>query len=122
MFDGIGKCLTITKQGDDRMSRLFDDMMNSLNEIIAYENGERTDVVVHKVTMKEVKAFSPAEIKQIRLNADMTQSTFAACIGVTKKAVEAWEGGRSKPDGAARRTLGLLQMNSLGLRMKRALF
>ena len=93
------------------MSKLFDDMMSSLNEIIAYENGERTDVVVHKVTMKEVKAFSPAEIKQIRLNADMTQSTFAACIGVTKKAVEAWEGGRSKPDGAARRTLGLLQMN-----------
>ena len=84
------------------MSKLFDDMMSSLNEIIAYENGEGTDVVVHKVT---------AEIKQIRLNADMTQSTFAACIGVTKKAVEAWEGGRSKPDGAARRTLGLLQMN-----------
>ena len=93
------------------MSKLFDDMMSSLNEIIAYENGEETDVVVHKVTIQEVKTFSPTEIRQIRLDANMTQSTFAACIGVTKKAVEAWEGGRSKPDGAARRTLGLFKLN-----------
>lgn len=93
------------------MSKLFDDMMSSLQEIIAYEQGEDTGVVVHKVTVQEVKSFSPDEIKQIRLDADMTQSTFAACIGVTKKAVEAWEGGRSRPDGAARRTLGLLQSN-----------
>ena len=93
------------------MSKLFEDMMSSLNEIMAYENGENTDVVVHKVTIQEVKSFSASEIKQIRTNANMTQSTFAACIGVTKKAVEAWEGGRSKPDGAARRTLGLLQIN-----------
>ena len=92
------------------MSKLSDDMMSSLNEIIAYESGEKADVVVHKVTIQDVKSFSPAEIRQIRLNADMTQSTFAACIGVTKKAVEAWEEGRSKPDGAARRALGLLQM------------
>lgn len=93
------------------MSKLFEDMMSSLNEIIAYERGEETSVVTHKVTVQEVKSFSPDEIKQIRLGADMTQSTFAACIGVTKKAVEAWEGGRSKPDGAARRTIGLLQSN-----------
>ena len=55
--------------------------------------------------------FSPEEIRQIRLNARMTQSIFASCVGVTKKAVEAWEGGRSRPDGAARRTLGLFQQN-----------
>lgn len=93
------------------MSKLFEDMMSSLNEIIAYENGEKADVVIHKVTISEVKTFTPSEIKSIRQNANMTQSTFAACIGVTKKAVEAWEGGRSKPDGAARRTLGLIQKN-----------
>jgi putative transcriptional regulator len=39
----------------------------------------------------------------------MTQKTFAACIGVTPKSVEAWEGGRSRPDGAARRLLGLMR-------------
>lgn len=98
-------------KGVSAMSKLFEDMMSSLNEIIAFEKGENADVVVHKVTIREIKAFSPAEIKSIRLNANMTQGTFAACIGVTKKAVEAWEGGRSKPDGAARRTLGLLQSN-----------
>ena len=93
------------------MSKLFEDMLSSLNEIIAYENGEDNGVVVHRVTVEDVKTFSPTEIKQIRLDANMTQSLFAACIGVTKKAVEAWEGGRSKPDGAARRTIGLMQVN-----------
>jgi len=39
------------------------------------------------------------------------KSVFAACIGVTKKAVESWEGGRSHPDGAARRTLSLMSRN-----------
>ena len=41
----------------------------------------------------------------------MTQAVFATCVGVTVKSVEAWEGGRSRPDGAARRTLGLLSQD-----------
>ena len=39
----------------------------------------------------------------------MTQKTFAACMGVSTKSVEAWEGGRSRPDGAARRLIGLMK-------------
>ena len=38
----------------------------------------------------------------------MTQDVFARCIGVSKKSVEAWEYGKAKPDGAARRLLGLM--------------
>lgn len=93
------------------MSKLFEDMMASLNEIISFEQGEESSVVVHKVVIKDVHVFTPDEIKQIRKKANMTQAVFAACIGVTKKAVEAWECGRCKPDGAARRTIGLLQSN-----------
>ena len=33
----------------------------------------------------------------------------SACIGVSAKSVEAWEGGRSRPDGAARRLIGLMR-------------
>ena len=94
------------------MSELFNDLMSSLNEIIAYEQGKKVEgVVVHKLCIDEVKDFTPSEIRQIRLSAKMTQAVFASCVGVTKKAVEAWEGGRSKPDGAARRTIGLFQKN-----------
>ena len=89
----------------------FNEIMKGLQEAIAYENGETEGVVVHKISVEEVRTFSPAEIRNIRMNANMSQQVFASCIGVTKKAVEAWEGGRSKPDGAARRTIGLLQNN-----------
>lgn len=93
------------------MSR-YDEIMTGLQEAIDYENGKLQNVTIHRKTVADVPYFSPDEIKRIRLNSNMTQSVFAACIGVSKKAVEAWEGGRSKPDGAARRTLGLMKNNS----------
>ena len=62
-------------------------------------------IVVHPRTVKDVEFFSPQQIKQVRMDAKMTQKTFAACIGVSPKSVEAWEGGRSRPDGAARRLI-----------------
>lgn len=93
------------------MSR-FDEIMRGLNEALAHTNGdEAVKATAHKMTVADVPTFTPAEIKEIRLRANMTQGIFASCVGVTKKAVEAWEGGRSKPDGAARRTLGLFRQN-----------
>lgn len=93
--------------------RRYNEIMAGLHEALAYVNGDPSiNATVHKMSVSSVPAaFTPEEIKEIRLNAKMTQSIFASCIGVTKKAVEAWEGGRSKPDGAARRTLGLFRDN-----------
>ena len=91
------------------MSAIFDDIMDSLNELQAHAEGKPTGVLVHRRTVKEPETFTPQEIKQERVHAKMTQKTFAACIGVTPKSVEAWEGGRSRPDGAARRMLGLMR-------------
>ena len=45
--------------------------------------------------VKQLDSFTPQEIKRVRLTSGMTQKTFAACIGVSQKSVEAWEGGRS---------------------------
>jgi putative transcriptional regulator len=96
------------------MSKLYEDIKKGLEEAIAFEQGDPGIVAkttVHKLTVHPVPDFSPKEIKEIRLKSAMTQSVFAACIGVTKKAVESWEGGRSHPDGAARRTLSLMSKN-----------
>ena len=93
------------------MSKLYEDIKKGLEEAIAFEQGDPDIVsktVVHKMKVHPVPDFSPKEIREIRLKSAMTQSVFAACIGVTKKAVESWEGGRSHPDGAARRTLSLM--------------
>lgn len=91
------------------MSR-FEEIKSGLLEAIAYERGELTEGVrVHKMTIEEIREFTPAEVKKIRMDAGMTQNTFALCVGVSKKSVEAWEGGRSRPDGPARRLLGLME-------------
>ena len=90
---------------------LFDDIVQGLEEAIAHEKGALRGAAVHRVSVDEVRTCSPEEIRAVRRSANMTQVVFAACNGVTPKAVEAWEGGRSKPDGAARRTIGLLQKN-----------
>lgn len=94
------------------MSR-YHEIMQGLNEALAHASGDPSvQTTVHKMSVSSVPvAFTPEEIREIRMKANMTQSIFASCIGVTKKAVEAWEGGRSKPDGAARRTLGLFKQN-----------
>lgn len=91
---------------------LYDDIMASLNELIEHEAGKDTQVVEHRLSVLDVPTFTPEQIRSIRANANMTQAVFAACIGVTARSVKAWESGRSKPDGAARRILGLMQSNS----------
>jgi putative transcriptional regulator len=56
-----------------------------------------------------VRAFSSDEVKSIRQAANMTQTIFAACLGVSKKTVEAWESGRNQPSGAASRLLSVME-------------
>ena len=98
-------------EGVNDMGKMYESIMQGLQEALDYEKGKLKNVRIHKVTILPLKEFTPSEIKDIRIKSNMTQQTFASCIGVTKKAVEAWEGGRSCPDGAARRTLGLMQSN-----------
>ncbi len=94
------------------MSEFYEGIVQGLQEAIAYSRGENTDkVTVHRLTCEKVREFTPEEIKKTRLAAKMPQWMFAQVIGVSQKSVEAWEGGRSRPDGAARRMIGLLNAN-----------
>lgn len=93
------------------MGKMYEGIMQGLQEALDYEKGKIKNVRTHKVSILPLEDFTASEIKEIRLKSKMTQQTFASCIGVTKKAVEAWEGGRCRPDGAARRTLGLMKAN-----------
>ena len=94
------------------MSEFYEGIVQGLQEAIAYTQGKKVNgVTVHRLSCEKVCDFSPEEIKETRLAAKMPQWMFAQVIGVSKKSVEAWEGGRSRPDGAARRMIGLLNKN-----------
>lgn len=94
------------------MPTVYEDIISSLNELKDHAEGKPTNVVIHRRSSQEVidiPSFTPSEIRQLRIDSNMSQKTFAACVGVSLKSVEAWEGGRSRPDGAARRILGLMK-------------
>ncbi|MHB1043678.1 MAG: helix-turn-helix domain-containing protein [Eubacteriales bacterium] len=62
----------------------------------------------HVVSVKPLTVYKSKEIKKIRTNLELSQSAFANIIGVSKKAVEAWEAGKNIPQGPAQRMLEIL--------------
>ncbi len=90
---------------------VYESIMQGLNEAVEYEKGNLKAKVV-KCTVNPVPDFDSNEIKEVRNSLNMTQSTFAAVMGVSIKTVEAWEAGTNKPIGTARRMLSMLQKDN----------
>lgn len=84
----------------------YDEIKLGLEQAIEYEKG---NLKARKTTLSilPLETFTPSEIKEIRNKTGLTQVLFAQYMGVSVKTVEAWEGGRNQPDGAARRLLYL---------------
>ena len=59
-------------------------------------------------TIKPVPSFKKEEIKLLRLKLGYTQAVFAKVVGVSVKAVEAWENGRNQPVDSTCRLLQIL--------------
>lgn len=87
---------------------VYESIMQGLNEALEYEKGN-LKAKKTKCTINPAPKFNAQEIKNIRTQLDMTQSTFAAVLSVSPKTVEAWEAGINTPIGSARRMLSILQ-------------
>ena len=92
------------------MSTLFEDLQEGLLQAIDYAKGQGpARVISYKID--PVMEYDKEQIRQIRLNAQMTQHVFADYLGVSVKTVEAWERGRTHPTGPACRLLSMLSNN-----------
>lgn len=87
---------------------IYNDIIAGLNEAVEYKTGVRK-ARSSKWIVQEMPNFSAEDIRRLRTDSGYTQGTFASLLGVSVKAVEAWECGRNTPDGPTRRLIGLMQ-------------
>lgn len=98
------------------MSNAYDMISASLNEIIdnlETSNGSNLKQTVLTIDVNTVRTFTPSEIKNIRLENNLTQNLLAKFLCVSKKTVEAWEAGKNKPNGPSSRLLELLSQKAI---------
>jgi putative transcriptional regulator len=91
----------------------YSSIIKGLQEAVNYEKGNLKGVKKHVVTVKELPVYKAKEIRKIRTKLELSQSAFANIIGVSKKAVEAWEAGINIPQGPAQRMLEILDKEPL---------
>jgi len=97
---------------------LFDDLMQGLEEMVAFENGELTEgvdthVIKPRFRDKNIEIFpineGGGEITSLRYELKLSQADFAKVFGVSKAAVSSWEQGLRKPSGTVKRLMTLLE-------------
>jgi len=91
------------------MSKMGNEILESLNEALEHSKGNIKLKTSSVSIIPVCESISADEVKEVRKTLGMTQVSFAALIGVSKKTVESWEIGRYSPDGAARRLISILQ-------------
>jgi putative transcriptional regulator len=90
------------------MSKAYKSIMRGLKEIEAHKKGAiklRTTVLEIEPTPR----YDANAVKRLRLELKLPQRAFAHLCGVSNKTVEAWEPGRNKPNGSARRLFEVIE-------------
>jgi Predicted transcriptional regulator len=91
---------------------VYESLLKGLQEAVEYEKGNIA-LKTNTYSVADLENFSAKDIKQIRKNTGLSQTAFGLAMGVSKKAVEAWESGRNKPVGPAKRILVLVEEDPL---------
>lgn len=79
---------------------LFNELLESVQQMDQVVKGQRKAA--------RVFAFNAPDVKAIREKTHLSQQSFAALIGVSKRTLENWEQGRRQPTGPANALLRIL--------------
>lgn len=83
--------------------QLFDDLVSSMNEMVAIENGTLTP------KPENVHRHAIPNVKMLRKSFGMKQAEFAEAMGTSVDLVSSWEQNRRTPTGVAFKLLCLLE-------------
>lgn len=84
------------------MSKFYEELVEGLNEAIAFAGGKDTGARVHAIEIPVI------DVAQIRAQTGLSQSQFAKSIGVAKGTLLNWEHGRRHPTGPAQVLLAMI--------------
>ena len=79
------------------------EILEGIREIKAYKAG--------KIDLKTRVLKSPSSAKVIRSKLDLSQSAFAALMGVSPRTIQDWEQGRRQPKGPAKTLLRIAEQH-----------
>ncbi len=82
------------------MSKAYNRIRKGLNEAIVHARGLKSTAIVHEL--------SPLDVKNIRANIGLSQSEFAAALGISVSTLRHWERGDRVPHGPARVLLNVV--------------
>jgi putative transcriptional regulator len=68
-----------------------------------------------RLCLPPVEPLQPAQIKRIRVRANVSQAVFAALLNTSVSTVQKWEIGQKRPTGTALKLLHLVQKNGLDI-------
>lgn len=85
------------------MSKLGDELVQSMAEALAHAQGKRTGSRAHKVAVK------PGDIQKARKRLGLSQDQFATAFGVSASTLRKWEQGQRSPTGAAKTLLKIIE-------------
>jgi putative transcriptional regulator len=82
----------------------------SLKQAVAFERGDTSSA---RIAVCEIPspAYSGSDVRRMREDFCLSQIGLAIALGVSKRTVEAWEAGKSKPSNVANRLIYLLLKN-----------
>lgn len=87
----------------------FEELVSAMDEGLEAMRGKGAVRRTELDLPDEPPRYSAKDIRNIRDGLAVSQPVFAALLGVSAKAVQAWEQGDRSPAGTARRLLQLMQ-------------
>ncbi|HET7260295.1 MAG TPA: type II toxin-antitoxin system MqsA family antitoxin [Casimicrobiaceae bacterium] len=85
------------------MSKLGNELVESMAEALAHAKGREMGARVHKISVK------PDEIQTARKRLALSQDQFASAFGVSASTLRKWEQGQRTPTGAAKTLLKIIE-------------
>ena len=101
----------MTKKYKSDATAAIHEMMTDLHEIGAID--KQTMRRFDESCLTPMQAFTAAEIRALREQAEVSQAVFARYLGVSKESISQWERGEKKPSGPSRKLLSLVARKGL---------